>query len=208
MVDTERTDRSRKLEATAAAITPETLEAAKSAIAFCCEEHLRWSGIFLERLETVPAADLHKFARALALTMLGHLPTRPATCPFCIQYGNDRSCRGCGYALTHGRCDEDASAFSRFIESFQELGRAIYQDTTNPSLDPAQIQLILREAICASIREARHTACKIENASALDLMEQKSRYLKRMIGLLPLELFSPEVAKSCRTVEDSLEDYW
>jgi hypothetical protein len=208
MIDTDRPDRSRELEAAAAAITPETLDDAKSAISFCLEEHLRWSGLFWKRLETIPDSDLHKFACALCLTMLGHLPTRPGTCPFCIQYGNDRSCRGCGYALTHGRCDSDDSAFSRFIESFQELGRAIYQDTSNPSLDPAQIRLILREVICASIGEARRMACELENASALDLMEQKSRYLKRMIGFLPLELFSPEVEESCQTVEGSLEDYW
>jgi hypothetical protein len=202
-------DRSRKLESAASDITQRTLEAAKSAIAFCCEEHLRWSGMFLKRLESIPDPDLPKFTRALCLTMLGHLPTRPETCPFCIQYGRDRECRGCGYALTHGRCDENASAFSRFIESYQELGRTIYQDTSNPSSsDPAQIRLILREVICTSIREARLMACEIENASALDLMEQKSRYLKRMIGLLPLELFSPEVEKSCRTVEGGLEDYW
>ncbi len=202
------TDRSRELEAAASAITPETLEAAKSAIAFCCEEHLRWSNLFLERLETISDPDLPKFTRALCLTMLGHLPTRPETCPFCIQYGRDRECRGCGYALIHGRCDESASAFSRFIESFQDLGRAIYQDTSKPSLDPAQIRLILRDVICDSVREARLMACEIGNASALGLMGQKSRYLKRMIGLLPPELFSPEVADSYRIAEGSLEDYW
>jgi hypothetical protein len=222
------TDRSKALEAAASAIAPETLEAAKSAITFCCEEHLRWSGIFQERLKTVPDADLHKFARAWALVMLGHLPTRPETCPFCIQYGRDRECLDCGYALTHGRCDEDTSAFSRFIEAFHELGRTIYQDTSNcfaldRHFDAEQIRSTLREAICASIDEARHMACdmtcdtssasrnvscELANASAIDLMERKSRYLKLMICLLPLKLFSPEVEESCRTVESCLEDYW
>jgi hypothetical protein len=215
------TDRPKALEAAALAITPETLDAAKSAIAFCCEEHLRWSNIFLNRLETVPDADLHKFARAWALTTLGHLSTRPETCPFCIQHGRDRECRGCGYALTHGRCDEDASAFSRFIEAFHELGRTIYQDTSihsslDQSLDTEQTRAILREAICNSIREARHMACDMScdvscepaSTSALGLMERKSAYLKLMIGLLPLKLFSPEVEESCRTVESCLEDYW
>ncbi len=197
-----------ELEAAARNINPASLQAAKSAVSVSCAEYIRWAELFSKRLESIEPSLLHKFARALCLTMLGHLPTRPETCPFCIQYGDDRSCRRCGYALTHGRCDSDESAFSRFIESFQELGRAIYQDTSNPSLDPAQIRLILREAICTSIGEARHMACELETASALDLMEQKSRYLKRMIGLLPLELFSPEVEKSCRTVEGSLEDYW
>lgn len=229
------TDRYKVLEAAASAITSETLEAAKSAIAFSCEEHLRWSDIFLKRLETISAADLHKFARAWALTMLGHLPTRPETCPFCIQYGANRQCPDCGYALTHGgRCDEDTSAFCRFIEAFHELGRSIYQDISdhsfsNRSFDAEQTRATLREAICASIDEARHMArdmsssdtscskscdtscnksCEPAIASALDLMERKSRYLKLMIGLLPLELFSPEVEESCRTVESSLGDYW
>ena len=69
-------------------------------------------------------AELHKFARALSLTLLGHLPTRPGTCPFCIQYDRDQACTGCGYAATHGRCDAEDSAFSLFIEAFQELGRS------------------------------------------------------------------------------------
>lgn len=205
-------DRSRALEAAASAITPKTLEAAKSAIAFCCEEHLRWSGIFLKRLETVPAADLHKFARAMALTMLGHLPTRPATCPFCIQYGGDRSCLGCGYALTHGRCDSDDSAFSRFIEAFQDLGKAIYQDHDTGigelRCDPAKVRNELRMAISESVKLAERMQQDLTQTSALHLMELKASYLDRMVGLMPLDLLSIEVLEKRQLVGKTLKNYW
>ena len=123
------TDRAGELEAAASLIDTESLDAAKAAIIIVCQEYLRWADRFIRRLETVEPDQLHKFGRALALTLLGHLPTRPGTCPFCIQYGKSRSCQGCGYAATHGRCDADDSSFSLFIEAFQELGKAIYQDT-------------------------------------------------------------------------------
>ncbi len=228
---THRTD---ELEAAARNINPASLQAAKSAVAASCAEYIRWADLFTKRLERIEPSDLHKFARAWALTMLGHLPTKPETCPFCIQFGANRQCPDCGYALTHGgRCDEDTSAFCRFIEAFHELGRAIYQDISdhsfsNRSFDAEQTRATLREAICASIDEARCMAhdmscdtscskscdtscnkyCEPATASALDLMERKFRYLKLMIGLLPLKLFSPEVEGSCRTVESSLVDYW
>src|SRR5512137_2875361 len=123
------TDCAGELDAAANAIDAASLQAAKAAVAASCQEYIRWADLFSRRLESLPDDQLHKFARAFALTLLGHLPTRPATCPFCIQYGHDKSCHGCGYAATHGRCDADDSAFSLFIESFQELGRLIYQDT-------------------------------------------------------------------------------
>ncbi len=203
-------DRSRTLEAAASAITSETLEAAKSAIAFCCEEHLSWSGIFLERLETVPNADLHRFARAMALTMLGHLPTRPATCPFCIQYDKDRSCRGCGYALTHGRCDSDDSAFSRFIEAFQDLGTAIYQDQDTDELqcDPAEARNALRTAIGASVELAKRMQQDLPQASAFRLMELKASYLDKMMELIPADLLSAEASEKLRAARDTLKNYW
>ena len=92
------TDRIKELEAAALAIDPASLEAAKAAITESCQEYIRWADLFSRRLETVEPSGLHKFARALGLTMLGHLPTRPGTCPFCIQYGRDKSCRGRGAA--------------------------------------------------------------------------------------------------------------
>ena len=117
------TDRAKELEAAAKDINPATLQTAKAAIDVNCREYLRWADLFSGRLETVQPEELHKFARALALTLLGHLPTRPGTCPFCIQYGRSQSCEGCGYAGTHGRCDAEDSSFSLFIEAFQELGK-------------------------------------------------------------------------------------
>ena len=85
------TDRAEELEAAAKDIDLESLQAAKSAVAASCQEYIRWADLFSRRLETVEAAELHKFARAFSLTLLGHLPTRPGTCPFCIQYDRDRA---------------------------------------------------------------------------------------------------------------------
>jgi hypothetical protein len=203
-------DRSRELESAASDITPETLEAAKSAIAFCCEEHMRWSGIFLERLKTVPAVDLHRFVRAWALTMLGHLPTRPATCPFCIQYGNDRNCRGCGYALTHGRCDSEDSAFSQFIEAFQDLGTAIYQDLNTGELqcDPIDVRNELRMAISKSVELAERMQQDLPQASAFKLMELKAGYLDKMIELVTADRLSAKAYEKLHAVRDAMKNYW
>ncbi|MDM7934906.1 MAG: hypothetical protein QUS08_05900, partial [Methanothrix sp.] len=89
--------RSEDLVAAASTIRPEVLEEAKAQVAGLCEDYIRWAEIFSERLYLVGPGDLHRFARALALVMLGHLPTRPQTCPFCIQHPG---CEGCGYALS------------------------------------------------------------------------------------------------------------
>ena len=202
------TNRSEGLEAAASAINPESLQAAKAAVAVGCEEHLRWAEIFSRRLDTVDPPDLHKFARALALTMLGHLPTRPGTCPFCLQYGSDRSCRGCGYALTHVRCDSDDSAFSQFIEAFQELGSVIYQDSDELRRPPTEAKGLLRISLLASAEAAKQMRSDLSSASALQFMERKVVYLDRMIGLLPLAILSEETGERCRDVQKKLNDYW
>ncbi len=205
-----------ELEAAASAIKPEVLQTAKSAIAEGCEDYLRQAAIILERLETVQSDDLHKFARALALTELGCLPARPETCPFCIQYGKDRSCEGCGYAQTHGRCDSEDSAFSRFIEAFQELGRMIYQDisqdtgqdTSKRSFDPADTREILLESIDASVRAARGMLSELPDASTFRLMELKARYLNEMICLIPISMLSDEAGEMRNEVIEYLKNYW
>jgi hypothetical protein len=202
------TDSTRRLEKAASAIDAGALEAAKLTITECCEEWLRLAKILSKRLETVAPEDLHKFARALALTMLGQLPTRPNTCPFCIQYGKDRSCGGCGYAVTHGRCDSDASAFSLFIEAFQELGRAIYQDTEGLKVEPYEARNALLQSICASTRRTEQMLEDISSASALDLMELKASYLDEMIGLIPWKLLSFEVEERAKGARERLKDYW
>ncbi|MCX6668636.1 MAG: hypothetical protein NTV25_02355 [Methanothrix sp.] len=202
------TDRDKELEAAAKDIDPESLQAAEAAVAAGCEEHLRWAEIFSRRLDTVDPPDLHKFARALALTMLGHLPTRPGTCPFCLQYGSDRGCLGCGYALTHGRCDSDDSAFSLFIEAFQELGRTIYQDTGELRRSPTEAKGLLCISLLASAEAARQMLSDLSSASALLFMERKAVYLDRMIGLLPLEILSEKTGERCRDVQKKLKDYW
>lgn len=220
------TDRAKELEAAADAIDPASLQAAKAAMAASCAEYIRWAERFSQRLETIEPSELHKFARALVLTMLGHLPTRPVTCPFCIQYGRNRSCRGCGYGATHGRCDAETSAFSRFIEAFQELGRVIYQDVTakgaakepasrgeNEFADesgcrPANSKQRLFGFIAGTTESTRLMQDALPTLTALGFMEQKAVYLDHMIGLIPIDLFSADVGEQCRIVRTTLEDYW
>ena len=202
------THRARELQAAAEAIHPAALEEAKAAIATSCREYLRWADMFSLRLQSLPDEKLHHFARALALTLLGHLPTRPATCPFCIQYGKDRSCSGCGYAATHGRCDEDDSAFSLFIEAFQELGRAVYQDTGKMGCPAEEVRKQLYSCIDASIKLVRKTEQALESASTRDLMMLKAHHIRAMINLIPVQLLSEEVAVRLQTVKEALDNYW
>jgi hypothetical protein len=201
-------DRAEELRAAADAINPESLEAAKVAVAASCEEYISWAELFSSRLETVDPGELHKFARAFSLTLLGHLPTRPRTCPFCIQYGKDKSCTGCGYAATHGRCDADDSAFSLFIEAFQELGGKIYRDTEVKSVD---FRLSAEQLRC-HLQDTRYLAKRmmedITECSAFHLMELKAQYLDEMIKQLPSDLFSSDVAEKCRDVKIKLMKYW
>ena len=201
-------DRARELQAAAEAIAPAPLQAAKDAIAASCAEHIRWADLFFRRLDGLPDEKLHQFARALALTMLGHLPTRPGTCPFCIQYGGDRSCTGCGYAATHGRCDAETSAFSLFIEAFQELGRAIYQDTGKMSCPAEEARQQLYSCIDASIKLTRQTEQSLESASTRDLMMLKAHHIRAMINLIPVQLLSEEMAVRLQTVKEALDNYW
>jgi hypothetical protein len=204
---TYRTD---ELEAAARAIDSSSLQKAKAAIALNCEEYLHWLDLFQERLETVEPTELHKFARAFCLTMLGHLPTRPETCPFCIQYGWDRECLDCGYGATHGRCDEDDSAFSLFIEAFQELGRLIFQDTVTDECDcrPQETKRLLLASIQESGELASEMRRGLVSLSTLQLMEQKQIFIDRMIGCLPLGLFSDDIIEQCRLLQDRLKGYW
>ncbi len=204
------TDRAKELEAAAKDINPATLQAAKAAIDINCREYLRWALLFSRRLETIKPEELHNFARALSLTMLGHLPTRPSTCPFCIQYGHEKSCKGCGYAATHGRCDADDSAFSLFIEAFQELGRLIYQDMTasQSACLPVDTKRLLFALLQASQELAREMQEDLPLFSALQLMRQKQIYINRMILQLPLCLFSEDVQKQCSVLQYRLEGYW
>ncbi|MCX6673914.1 MAG: hypothetical protein NTY37_09070 [Methanothrix sp.] len=202
------TDRAKELEAAAKDINLESLQAAKDAVAASCAEYVRWAELFSTRLETVLPEELHKFTRALALTMLGHLPTRPGTCPFCIQYDRDRACTGCGYAATHGRCDADDSAFSLFIEAFQELGRAIYQDTEGVSADSVLAERHLRCTMQISKGRAMRMMEEIKGCSALQLMDKKARYIGEMIELLPCDLLCSEVEERLHKVNDVLKNYW
>jgi hypothetical protein len=202
------TDCAEELEAATRKIDPASLQAAKTAVVAGCGEQLRWIEMFSRSLEAVKPSDLHRFARALALTMLGHLPTRPGTCPFCIQYGSDRSCLGCGYALTHGRCDSDDSAFSLFIEAFQELGRAIYQDTGDLRCPPGKAKQLLRVSLMASAEASKQLLADLPSASTLGFMERKAAYLDRMIALVPFALLSEDARDKGQEVQKLLENYW
>ena len=204
------TDRAKELEMAAKDIDLVSLQAAKSAVAASCAEYVRWADSFSRRLESIESGELHKFARAFSLTLLGHLPTRPGTCPFCIQYDRDRACTGCGYAATHGRCDADDSAFSLFIEAFQELGRVIYQDTitSDPACLPVETKRLLFALLQSSGELASQMQKDLPSSSTLQLMKQKQIYMDRMIEKLPLCLFSEDVGKKCRILQHRLEGYW
>jgi hypothetical protein len=197
-----------ELEAAALEINAESLEAARGAIAEGCEECLRWTEIFIDRLEALDDEDIHKFARAFSLIMLGFLPTRPATCPFCIQYGKDSGCRGCGYARTHGRCDTEDSAFSIFIEAFHELGRVIYQDIVVACFDHSAARGMMRKSIEAAAKDARGLLEELPEASTFSLMWLKASYLERMVGHIPLSLLSEDAGEMCSKLKESLRDYW
>lgn len=211
------THRAREVQAAAEAIHPAALDEAKAAIATSCREYLRWAGLFSLRLQSLPDGELHRFARAFSLTLLGHLPTHPGTCPFCIQYGKDRSCSGCGYAATHGRCDEDDSAFSVFIEAFQELGRMIFQDTISQE-NISSPEFFDRHAIenrrdlHFHLNKSMNTACRMEQSlpplTTLQLMEAKQIYIGRMIDHIPISLFSDDGRHQFLAVKDSLMRYW
>ena len=197
----------RELDEVALALDPGAVEAARSATAGGCEEALRWAALFAATLEKIGDADLHKFARALALCQMGHLPTRPETCPFCLQY-SPLQCIGCGYARTHGRCEDAASAFSQFIEAFTDLGKAIYQDAGSLCVPPAQARIVLQSSISASSHAARALLTDLPAASGRELMELKAAYLERTIDLLPTSLLGPEVEEKRSLVRESLKDYW
>ncbi|MDD1761317.1 MAG: hypothetical protein LUQ59_03710 [Methanothrix sp.] len=205
------TDRAVLLEAAAKDIDLASLEEAKAAVADTCQEYIRWVQMFSSRLEGVPDEKLHKFVRAFSLTMLGHLPTRPGTCPFCIQYGRDRSCTGCGYAVTHGRCDADDSAFSLFIESFLELGKLILQDTTAPDeadSNAEEKKRLLSLLLGSSGALASQMQECLPSLSTLQFMQEKQIYISRMVEFIPLSLLSDDVKRLFCVLQDRLKGYW
>jgi len=210
MAKEKRADR-KGLEDAAAAISPDSLDKAKSAIAIDCKEYIRWANIMAESLDKKvnTAEEVKRFARAVALCLLGHLPVKPWTCPFCIQYSGDQSCKGCGYALTHGgRCDKDSSAFSQFIEAFHELGQAIYQDNEEVSFDLSYAKNILKRSFCQSSMAAKKMIEGMPKASAFELMEMKARYLHEMALLIPIILLSSNSQEKLQEVKNKLDSYW
>ncbi len=128
-----------------------------------------------------------------------------ATCPpgpghalFASSTEEAGAARAAAMPATHGRCDCDDSSFSLFIEAFQELGRAIYQDTGKLNCPPDEAG----RQLCVSIQVSRDLAMQmIENlpsGSALELMERKAWYLDQMIRILPMALMDREVEEKRR----------
>jgi hypothetical protein len=198
------------LERATSTIAPQSLLAARSAVATDCALYIRWAEALSEKVDSIKrAADLKKLAKAVALVHLGYLPTRPNTCPFCIQYAGDLACRGCGYAKTHGgRCDQDTSAFRLFIGAFQDLGSAIYQDNDLPDIDLKEGKSMLHDYIEKSIGAARRMPGALGRGSTLKFMEAKALFLKQAALLLPICLFSKEVREKHHRVLEMLKDYW
>ncbi|MBN1323466.1 MAG: hypothetical protein JW986_05630 [Methanotrichaceae archaeon] len=185
-------------------ISTSTLAQAKDAIVERTAEFLEIAkGLELSRMDKGRALDL---ARALSLTQIGYLPVRPETCPFCIQYGRGGHCIGCGYARTHGRCDEDNSAFSLFIEAFHELGSAIFLDRFTTA--PANFLDRLQRSLDGSVDLAQRMIEDLPEASVNGMMELKRYYIHDMIDILPLDLLSPEVFEKAVVVQEALDSYW
>jgi hypothetical protein len=197
-----------ELEAAASEINNEILESVKLSIALYCNEYIFWSKLFSDVLVKTQESELYKFARAFSLCLLGHLPINPETCPFCKQYGRNINCIGCGYALTHGRCDSEDSAFSQLIEAFQELGKAIYQSTGDLCCTPNVAKSVLEKSIHDSAESSRKMLVSLEKATALNLMELKAEYFHRTICLIPQNIFPEEISKRCILVREMLKNYW
>ena len=197
-----------ELEAAASKISNVTLESVKLSISLSCKEYIFWSKLFSDVLAKTQESELYKFARAFSLCLLGHLPVSPETCPFCKQYGHNDNCTGCGYALTHGRCDSEDSAFSQLIEAFQELGKAIYQSTGDLCCPSYVAKSVLEKSIQDSTEVSRSMLISLERATAFNLMELKTEYFRRTICLIPQNIFPEEISKRCILVKETLKDYW
>ena len=194
----------------ASQVTQKSLDAAQSAIAIDCALYLKLAELFSSKIDPINrAADLKKLAKGVALIHMGYLPTRPNTCPFCIQFSGDDSCKGCGYAKTHGgRCDQDNSAFRLFIEAFQGLGAAIYQDNDDPGLDLENGKSMLHEYIEKSIAIAEQMPEALSGESTFSFMERKAYFLNQAALILPISLFSRDVREKHQLVLERLKDYW
>jgi hypothetical protein len=196
------------LRRAAEGIAPECLEKAKEAIRLRCQEYLEQVPAMVEALERAEPARLGKLARALALLQLGSLPVRPETCPFCLQYGGDRSCTGCGYAATHGRCDDPDSAFSRFIEAYQELGQGIFQDRAEEIAVPPGTKEILLDALEGSVAAVEEMLGDLPWVGAYELMALKKGYLRKRIFLVYVEGMDQRIKEDKKDLLQKLERYW
>ena len=205
------------LKIAASTITPESLSEARGAIEARSCKFLTKLDILEGGLDKVRTfQDAKKFSCALAMYQLAYLPTKPETCPFCVQHSGGNRCEGCGYAKTHGgRCDADTSAFAQFIEAIYNLAGAIHSIQDGGENDgPAHLNLDLaKKRLQESIRKSRVATMRfiseISNDSTYKLMETKARYIGEILQAMPIELMNSNDAKlahlrSC----EKLRRYW
>lgn len=156
--------------------------------------------------------DIVKFSRALAMYQLAHLPTRPQTCPFCVQHSEGNRCEGCGYALTHGgKCDAETSAFGQFIEAVYDLAGVIHglQDGKEPKIDADEGRDLLKQSIRGSRVATKSLIEALPWASTDQFMVIKARYIEEILKEIPSDLMaSDEVDVALRYVLDKLKGYW
>lgn len=201
----------------ASTISSESLKEARGAIEARSCKFLTKLDILEQGLDKVRTfQDAKKFSCALAMYQLAYLPTKPETCPFCVQHSGGNRCEGCGYAKTHGgRCDADTSAFAQFIEAIYDLAGAIHSiqdEGENKGADPLDLDLAkksLQESICASRKATMWFISEISNDSTYKLMETKARYIGEILQAMPIELINSKDAKlahlrSC----EKLKRYW
>ena len=206
------------LKLAASTIPHESLSEARGTIEAKSSKFLAKLDILERGLDKVcTVQDAKKFSCALSMYELAYLPTKPETCPFCVQHSGGNRCEGCGYAKTHGgRCDKDSSAFAQFIEAVYDLAGAVHsiqdkgkgeEGAEPPDLDRAKN--ILFESICTSRKATVRLISEISSDSAYKLMGRKARYIGEILQAMPIELMNSKDAKlahqrSC----EKLERYW
>jgi len=205
------------LKLAASTISPESLKEARGAIEARSCKFLTKLDILERGLDKVRTfQDAKKFSCALAMYQLAYLPTKPETCPFCVQHSGGNRCEGCGYAKTHGgRCDKDTSAFAQFIEAIYDLAGAIHSiqdEGENKGADPLDLDLAkksLQESIYTSREATMRFISDISNDSTYELMETKARYIGEILQAMPLELMNSKDAKLAHLRSyEKLERYW
>lgn len=226
MVDEHAEKVSVELELAANGVSQAALSRAIEGIHLRCEEMIENLRV-LERSFLTKTNDVEMLGKMVSITslyILGYLPVRPDTCPFCQEFADAR-CHECGYAKTHGGiCNTDGSIFVRFIESLQEIGFSLVRPF---SLDPAfygqpdETEIKLDEVsssilslikgsieVTESFEEMLERLDPNREGSVRKLMEIKARYIRDMIELLPLDYLSNDVVIIQKELLRYVDLYW